>query len=305
IFQAVGDFKAFNITTISRLGWMVCFLTILFFLKAVSIMNVIVANVMAETFTFFIILLLLRRHTSFSGVRYKPHSAYLRDTFQYGIKVYISSIFTVFNYKQDRFILNAYLSPASVGVYNIGANLGEKLWLISQSVSTVLFPKIASLEDDEDQRRWMTPFIARHVFMGTAIASIALFFVTPFLVQLFYGAEFIDAASVLRIMLPGIVFLTISRIVSNDIAGRGRPGINTLLSGIAVLINLIANILLIPKLGIRGAAWASTISYSINAFLKIGAYSYIAKVNWSSLFILRSSDFEIWRRLMGSLSSRC
>ena len=304
IFQAVGDFRAFNITTISRVAWTAILLVVLVIFRATTIFTIIFANILASFLTLALILYFLRRHVSFSTIQFKTNGNYLRDNFKYGIKVYISSVFTFFNYKQDRFLLNAYLSPSSVGVYNVGANLGEKLWLVSQSVSIVLFPKIASLEDDEKQRRWMTPFITRHLFMGTAIAAAILFWITPFLIRILYGDEFSEAASVLQIILPGVVFLTISRVVSNDISGRGRPGINTILSGFAVIINLLANILLIPSYGIKGAAWASTISYIINTFLKVGVYSHIAHVSLASIFIPRYSDLEVWRRLIQSTKIR-
>jgi O-antigen/teichoic acid export membrane protein len=299
-FQAVSDFRAFNITAISRLVWTTVFLFGLILFHAISISNVIFVNILAELLTLLLISYFLRCHTTLFDNPLRAHPTYLKDNLRYGFKVYISSVFTFFNYKQDRFLLNAYLSPASVGVYNVGANLGEKLWLLSQSVSTVLFPKIASLEDDEHQRRWMTPFIARHVFTGTAIAAFLLFWLTPFLIQLLYGEEFSDASGVLRIILPGVVFLTISRIVSNDIAGRGHPGVNTILSGISVLINLIANILLIPPLGILGAAWASTISYTFNAIIRVGVYCAIANVAWRDVFFLKPADFQVWRRLVKS-----
>jgi O-antigen/teichoic acid export membrane protein len=273
-------------------------LVALLLFQAISIQNVIFINIAASLLTLILIVYLLHRHIPLSKLRLGVHPAYLRDSLQYGAKVYTSSIFTFFNYKQDRFLLNSYLSPASVGVYNIGANLGERLWLVSQSISTVLFPKIASLRGDEKQRRWMTPFITRHIFTGTAIAAVFLYWSSPFLIQLLYGSEFAAASDVLRIILPGVVFLTISRIVANDIAGRGRPGINTILAGVALVINLIANLLLISRFGIRGAAWASTISYTANAILKTIIYSHIAGVSWFSLFIIRFSDLQVWKHLI-------
>ncbi len=298
IFQALQDFKSFNITALFQLAWVTLLLVALLLFQAISIQNVIFINIAASLLTLILIVYLLHRHIPLSKLRLGVHPAYLRDSLQYGAKVYTSSIFTFFNYKQDRFLLNSYLSPASVGVYNIGANLGERLWLVSQSISTVLFPKIASLRGDEKQRRWMTPFITRHIFTGTAIAAVFLYWSSPFLIQLLYGSEFAAASDVLRIILPGVVFLTISRIVANDIAGRGRPGINTILAGVALVINLIANLLLISRFGIRGAAWASTISYTANAILKTIIYSHIAGVSWFSLFIIRFSDLQVWKHLI-------
>ena len=297
IFQAISDFRAFSITAVSALAWTLISLVVLLLFHIFTIQNVIFVNILSQFFTLTLVFFFLRAHVTPSRKIIRLNVAYLKDNMRYGIKVYVTSIFTFFNYKQDRFVLNAYLTPASVGVYNIGANLTEKLWLLSQSVSMVLFPKIASLEDDENQRRWITPFITRHVFVGTALAATLLYLIAPFLIGFFYGEEFIGAATVLRIILPGVVALTVSRLVANDIAGRGHPGVNMLLSGLTVAVNLAANILLIPRLGIRGAAWASTISYSFNAVFRIGVYCHIAQVSWIDIFLLRRSDFQKWKTL--------
>jgi O-antigen/teichoic acid export membrane protein len=301
IFQAISDFRAFNLTAITGMLFTLPALIALYFCHSFTILNVIFVNILAQLFTFILVLILLRGYVSHLKIALTLNMAYLKDSVGYGLKVYITSIFTFFNYKQDRFILNVYLTPASVGVYNVGANLSEKLWMLSHSVSMVLFPKIASLENDERQRRWITPFIARHVFTGTAIAAAILYVLAPFLIGFFYGQEFIEAADVLRIILPGVVALTVSRLIANDIAGRGHPGINTILSIIMVIINLTANIIFIPRMGIRGAALASTVSYSFNALLRLVIYCHIAQVSWLDIFLLKRSDLQEWRRLAAQL----
>jgi O-antigen/teichoic acid export membrane protein len=304
LFQALSNFKLFSLLTVFPLFFNTVVFVWLFFFGNITVLLALWTTILSSMFSLILVIYFLSKYVSLDSFERKLHFGYLKDSINYGWKNYISSVFTFFNYKQDRFLLNAYLSPASVGVYNVGANFGEKLWMVSQSVSTVLFPKIASLEDNEAQRRWMTPFIARHIFTGTAILALMLFFLTPTLIHLLYGDEFRNAATVLRIILPGVVFLTLARIVSNDIAGRGHPGVNTILSGISLVINLTANILLIPEFGVFGAAWASTISYTADALLKVSVYSYIAKVSWLDVFFLRLSDFQVWQRLARSLQSK-
>ena len=48
---------------------------------------------------------------------------------------------------------------------------------------------------------------------------------------------------------------------------------------------------MIPKMGINGAALATTISYVVNAFLKITIYSYLVKVKWYKTLLPEKRDF--------------
>jgi len=94
--------------------------------------------------------------------------------------------------------------------------------------------------------------------------------------------------------LPGIVLGALSRILSNDIAGRGRPEINMYIALITVAVNIIANIVLIPRMGINGAALATTLSYSFNTVLKIIAYSMVSGLKWYKIFFISNTDNEIF-----------
>jgi O-antigen/teichoic acid export membrane protein len=81
--------------------------------------------------------------------------------------------------------------------------------------------------------------------------------------------------------VPGIVALGHSKILANYVAGRGRPDINAVRGVMALAINVVANLFLIPRYGIIGAAAATSISYSVSAFAGYLAFLRIAGVKWS------------------------
>lgn len=54
-----------------------------------------------------------------------------------------------------------------------------------------------------------------------------------------------------------------TRVFGNDIAGRGRPILNTYVSVGAIATNIVLNVVWIPRYEIAGAALASTVSYGI------------------------------------------
>jgi O-antigen/teichoic acid export membrane protein len=188
-------------------------------------------------------------------------------------------------------LVNGLLNPFAVGLYSLAVQIVERLWILSQAVSTVLLPRISELKDDETKRGLITPFISRWVLMITASGSLLLALAAPFLIPLIFGMEFAGSVVALQVILVGITLGSASRILANDIAARGRPELNLYCSVIAILINLVGNLLFIPLMGITGAALATTISYGLNTLMKIYLYARISKIKWYKTIIPEKKDF--------------
>jgi len=100
---------------------------------------------------------------------------YTRKVLKYGIKAYLGNIVGFLNYRADTFILNYITDPSQVGIYSVSVNMAERLWIPSTAIGTVIFPRIASLENDEESRKQITPATARSVlWLSLAMAMLFL-----------------------------------------------------------------------------------------------------------------------------------
>lgn len=232
----------------------------------------------------------------------RPHMLagdYLRRCVGYGWKAHLGNILAFLNYRADLYLLNLFLGAGPAGLYVVGVQLSERLWVLAQAASTVLLPKIAHLDGDEQARRALTPFVARWVLLFTASAGIALAIAAPVLVPLVFGESFRPAVKVVLLLLPGVILLGHAQILSNDIAARGRPELNTLVALLVLVLNLAVNFLWIPRFGIAGAAMASSTSYAVNWLLKLFIYQRLSEVGWRATLWPRRSDRavagELWR----------
>jgi len=209
---------------------------------------------------------------------------YARPCITYGIKAHLSNVLTFLNYRLDIFLVNYLLNPISTGVYVVAVNIAERLWILSQSVSFVLLPRLSELHGTEGGSHGLAQTLAKAVFLVTLVAVGILAVVSkPFIVLLF-GPEYAGASSALLWLLPGIAFGNLSRVLSNDIAARGRPELNTYSATLEVGVNLAANVLLIPKMGINGAALATTLAYTCDAAMKVAVFSHLNRNRWWELF---------------------
>ena len=219
----------------------------------------------------------------------------------YGWKAHLSNILAFVNYRADIFLLNFLLAPAAAGIYVIAVLIAERTWFLSQAVSTVILPRLSELHREEKKRRELTPLIARWVFVTSLFVAGLLAAVSFPLIRTLFGEEYITAVGALLWLLPGVVLLSGSRVLANDLAARGRPELNLYTALLVFFVNVGINIVLIPRLGINGAAIATSVAYTLNAVLKIWLYARLSKNRWWRPLVFEREDWRLFGLAMATL----
>ncbi len=224
-----------------------------------------------------------------------------RDGFLYGVKGHIGVFFAQFTYRFDQILVTRIAGLEAQGYYSIAAALAEKLTLISSSVHLVLFPRVSASTKEEANR--LTPVAVRFTLVLVLCAAVVLWFLGGFLVRLFYTRAFEPALPAFRVLLPGIVVLSLSRLLSGDLSGRARRLPQTIALGSAFLLNLGLDLLWIPRHGIVGAAWASTIAYAWQTIILLFVFWKASGVSPAKLLTPNREDVARVRSLLGRVAS--
>ena len=77
-----------------------------------------------------------------------------------------------------------------------------------------------------------------------------MFSFTDLIINVLFGTDYILASNTIKILSIGMIFLILHRINTNFLSGIGKPQIITKIVYIVAIFNLIANLILIPILGI-------------------------------------------------------
>lgn len=172
----------------------------------------------------------------------------------------------------DNFLIGYYLNLSSVGSYDAAFTLCRALLLVTTTFGYLFLPEVSKLEAEGDiakiqniyqkSTKWM-------VFISFIPLVILLGFRIPLLQSLF-GTEYITASEVLIIISIGTFIHVLTGMNGYTLIGFGE--IRTIIAGnlIGLFSNIVLNIILIPTIGMIGAAISSVISYSIsNGFWNI------------------------------------
>ena len=203
----------------------------------------------------------------------------------------VSAVASLLHLRLDQAIVSAFWGASVVGVYAVAVQAGEILWLLAGALSPVLV--YTSAEPEESAARDLLAARAvRLSLVATATVAVPLALLAHPLITFFYGEAYAGSAAALQALLPGIVAFAPAAVLAGDFIGRGRPVWNAQASALTVLVNVITGLLLIPRLGAVGAAWASTIAYVVGAGVMLGRFHRASGLGWTEIFRLRRSDLR-------------
>lgn len=289
IFQGIQKFKEFNIALLVQPVVMLTGVIGLAVFESVNLYNLLLIHIAGGLLSLLFSGICLHKYVRADEGR-SIEKNYSKPALSYGYKAHLSNVMAFVNYKADIFLVSFFLNPASAGIYVIAVQLTERLWIVSQAVSTVLLPRLSELSEESDKRLQITPLISRLTLYSTALLSIGFAAIVYPLVKYIFGMSYIDAYLPLLILLPGVVLASAARILANDFAAQGRPELNLYASIFVVTCNIIGNVFLIPMYGLAGAAMATSIAYTINFLIKLELYRHITSCEIMKLVVYRKDE---------------
>lgn len=236
-----------------------------------------------------------RRRLEFSSPR-------ARAILALGVKAGIVNLVALINYRVELFVLEAYHGLGQVGVYSLSISLAELIWLLSASLSTVALAPTVNFEEREAVS--VVAQTVRHSLILTAVFGIGLGIVGVFAVPFIYGRPFAGAVGPLLLLIPGIVAFSPASVLSAYFSMRkGVMRYPMIVAGTSAVVNALLCIALIPELGARGAALASTSGYIAGSALLLVLFLRVARTRVGDL-VPTVADLGAYRDLAFSLRSR-
>lgn len=200
-----------------------------------------------------------------------------------GLRGQFGNLATFFNYRLDVFIVNYFLHPAQVGIYAVGVVVSEGLWQIPNAVATALLPRTARTLDEGAAE--FTCLVIRQILVIATVSGLAIALLSTVAIPLLFGLQFRPSVPVVWWLLPGVVALSLGKVISADLAGRGKPGLSSIFAAVALFVTVTLDLFLIPRMGIQGAALASSVAYCVDSALLAFALKRHLKVSWKSLLV--------------------
>jgi O-antigen/teichoic acid export membrane protein len=174
--------------------------------------------------------------------------------------------------------------------------IAELLFLLPLSINTALTGRLYNLEGEDTGKALLYRTIRTGFWICFCLMLIGL--AGSLLIPAVYGKSYSGAVAVTMILLPGVLFASIPKLASPWFFSSGRPGIPMRITLATLLINIILNYLFIPQYGIRGAAFASTISYLVYGLTYLVELCSKASFSLRALLLPDKTDLAILSKLL-------
>ncbi len=160
----------------------------------------------------------------------------------------------------DKTMLPRLASLSSAGLYSSAYRILEMAFIPLISFLTVTFPRF--LKAGETGKKSILQFLAS-IFPWTIcyglLATLILFFSAP-LIPYFLGQEYAQAINIIRWLSPIIFLMGILYPLADTLTGLGRQPLRTKIQVAVLFLNIVLNLVLIPRMGWLGAAVVSLVS---------------------------------------------
>ena len=215
----------------------------------------------------------------------------LRESLAQSLVLHIGSAMLFLHLRVDMFLVKGMLGTAALGLYSLAVVLAESMMLATDSIALVLLPRLMSGSLQGAARRALTA--ARLAGLVAAAAAVAWVVCGRFVIVTVFGRAFEDCFVVLLVLIPGVGALGMQRMCGGVVLRVGRPWTITCVHMCSAFLNLAMNIFWIPRMGIAGAAMASTISYSFGAVAFLYWTASLGDERFSSAWKVRASDLRM------------
>jgi O-antigen/teichoic acid export membrane protein len=186
----------------------------------------------------------------------------LRAQLSYGARVAIGSAADTVAGRFDQALMVAMVPSADLGLYAVAVTAAGMSAALTSSLSLALFPELRRESSVEAQRRRTSRALAAVLTSSTGVAAV-LAFAGPWLLAFLFGNSFADAATPLRLLLLGQIANDATGPLTARLLAAGRPGAASQASAAAAAVTVVGLALLVPRLGINGAALTTTVSYLV------------------------------------------
>jgi O-antigen/teichoic acid export membrane protein len=261
LFRAFLQMKKYSVFMLAdALGQVVVIVYLV--LNGYGLFSIVLAVLAIRVAIFFILFFLIKSQI---GIK-RPHFPRIKEYLNFGLPTIAGGIAGWVVDSGDRYVIAYFLGAGSVGVYSAGYALAGVLLMFIAPLTVVLGPTLSKFYDERRMSE-VTTYLSYSLkyFLALAIPFVfgAAILAEPVL-RLFSTAEIASQGYfVVPLVTLSILLMSISGLISHILVLVKKTRIMGLIWIIAAIVNLGLNIVIVPHLGILGAALTTLIAYSL------------------------------------------
>ncbi len=229
-----------------------------------GVVGALIGQIVASLTVSAIAFVILSRHLNVRAVFSRvPMGFPKRELLSFNGLSVVLILLTASLYHVDILLLRPIAGSQATGYYRGALMIAEFLWFVPNALQMVFLHSSSELWSKGETKR-ITALVSRATRYNlslTLLLALGLAALASDFVPLYFGSEFEASVLPLLLLLPGALGFALARPIFAVGQGKGELRILIAATGTAALMNLVMNLLLIPRFGMAGAAVATSTSY--------------------------------------------
>ncbi|OYR75478.1 hypothetical protein DJ84_23605 [Halorubrum ezzemoulense] len=194
-----------------------------------------------------------------------------RRIVEYSLPLTVTDTASKVDKQLDTVLVGFFLDPLSVSFYTVSKQVVSFAIIPSKALGFTLSPTFGSKtgKGEKNSAARLYELAYENILLFYIPASIGLCIVTEPLIDTVFGNSYSGAIPVLEIMSFYLTFFSVAELSSNGLDYLGRARERAIILAVTTSMNVGLNIILIPTIGVKGAALATVITTAIYAAVTI------------------------------------
>jgi enterobacterial common antigen flippase len=205
--------------------------------------------------------------------RWSPSWKELKTSLHYGLRDYAGEVSDFTTLRLDQLMLGGMASSAAMGLYVVAVRMSEVTTFMAGALADALMPEVAGSGKEDKPEALLARTLRLTLYANVAIL-VPLWLVAPIILRILFGESFVPATGAFRWLLVAAVVWSAGAIVIRGLQGFGHPGLTTIARFLSAIVTASALLVLLPRMGITGAAISSLVGYAVLLVVALGALIY-------------------------------
>ncbi len=162
----------------------------------------------------------------------------------------------------DRFFVQGFLNKSQLGIYTFAYSLGSSIFFFYGSVATYFEPLVYKFASEREKYRTILKFYLTFVLMCASMFCIIILIGTKYFAFHFISNDYISGFNILPVVLGAHLLIPFYHLGNYELTVLNKTSFIASSTVLSAVLNVLLNILLIPKFGILGAAFGTFCSYT-------------------------------------------
>ena len=212
---------------------------------------------------------------------------YCSAMLSYGARYWVANLSNQVHFRIGTIVLAWFVTSVEIGLFAAASGLVARVLVVPDAIEGALLPRVAS---DPQGRPELVARVARLSFLVCGLLLAVVVIVSRPLVLVLFSRSFLPAVPLFGIIALGVFLRSGSKVLMPYFMGIDRPAVCSWAVGLATVVNLGVLLVLLPVVGLPGAAWAMTAGYVVSTLVLAITFRRASGLGFRETWLPRRED---------------